>query len=332
MVKVGIPQALLYYQYYPMWHTFFEALGAEVIVSPVTSQAMLRDGAARVVADTCLPVKAFIGHVLSLAPKCDLIFIPTIRSVRKNVYGCSKFLGLSEMTRVVVPEAPPILDIMVDVNKGRLRLCQAIYRLGKNFTADPHKIRQASLDAWRTHLNYRNMISNHRLTQPQAIARVLGTLTPESRIEPPEAKATIAVIGHPYLLYDDFISHRIMPRLEQANVKVLTSEMLTDATLESAVMRVMGRIQWTCEGEVVGAGEHYLRSGVDGVINVTAFGCGPDSLMVDVVRRQAARLRSTPFMNLTIDEHTSEVGIITRLEAFLDMIYRKQRARAAACG
>ena len=166
MVKVGIPQALLYYQYYPMWLTFFEALGAEVIVSPVTSQAMLRDGAARVVADTCLPVKAFIGHVLSLAPKCDLIFIPTIRSVRKNVYGCSKFLGLSEMTRVVVPEAPPILDIMVDVNKGRLRLCQAIYRLGKNFTADPHKIRQASLDAWRTHLNYRNMISNHRLTQP----------------------------------------------------------------------------------------------------------------------------------------------------------------------
>jgi predicted nucleotide-binding protein (sugar kinase/HSP70/actin superfamily) len=332
MIRVGIPRALLYYQYYPMWHSFFKALGAEVIVSPVTSQAMLREGAARVVADTCLPVKVFIGHVLSLASKCDLIFIPTVRSVRKNIYSCSKFLGLSEMTRVVVPEAPPILDIMVDVNKGRLRLCQAIYRLGKNFTADPRKIRQASRDAWRTHLNYRNMMSAHRLTQPQAMARVLGTPTPESGVESPEAKATIAVIGHPYLLHDDFISHRIMPRLEQANVKLLTPEMLTDTTLESAVMRVMGRIQWTCESEVVGAGAHYLRSGVGGVINVTAFGCGPDSLMTDVVRRQAARLRSIPFMNLTIDEHTSEVGIITRLEAFLDMIYRKQRARVAVCG
>jgi predicted nucleotide-binding protein (sugar kinase/HSP70/actin superfamily) len=332
MIRVGIPRALLYYQYYPMWHSFFKALGAEVIVSPVTSQAMLREGTARVVADTCLPVKAFIGHVLSLVSKCDLIFIPTVRSVRKNVYSCSKFLGLSEMTRVVVPEAPPILDIMVDVNKGRLRLCQAIYRLGKNFTADPRKIRQASRDAWRTHLNYRNMMSAHRLTQPQAMARVLGTPTPESGVESPEAKATIAVIGHPYLLHDDFISHRIMPRLEQANVKLLTPEMLTDTTLESAVMRVMGRIQWTCESEVVGAGAHYLRGGVGGVINVTAFGCGPDSLMTDVVRRQAARLRSIPFMNLTIDEHTSEVGIITRLEAFLDMIYRKQRARVAVCG
>jgi predicted nucleotide-binding protein (sugar kinase/HSP70/actin superfamily) len=332
MVKVGIPRALLYYQYYPMWYSFFKALGAEVIVSPVTSQAMLRDGAVRVVADTCLPVKVFIGHVLSLVSKCDLVFIPTVRSVRKNVYSCSKFLGLSEMTRVVVPEAPPILDIMVDVNKGRLRLYQAIYRLGKNFTANPHKIRQASLDAWRIHLNYRNMMSTHRLTQVQAIARVLGTLSPESQVESPETKTTLAVTGHPYLLHDDFISHRIIPRLKQANVKLLTPEMLTDTTLESAVMRVMGRIQWTCESEVVGAGEHYLRSGVSGVINVTAFGCGPDSLMMDVIRRQAARLRSTPFMNLTIDEHTSEVGIITRLEAFLDMIYRKQRARTAVCG
>jgi predicted nucleotide-binding protein (sugar kinase/HSP70/actin superfamily) len=332
MIKVGIPRALLYYQYYPMWHTFFKALGAEVIVSPVTSQAMLLEGGARVVAETCLPVKVFIGHVLSLVPKCDLTFIPTVRSVRKNVYSCSKFLGLSEMTRAVVPEAPPILDIMVDINKGRLRLCQAIYRLGKNFTANPHKIRQASLEAWRNHINYRNMIYTHGLTQPQAIARVLGTLPSESRIESPETKATIAVIGHPYLLYDDFISHRLMPRLEQANVKLLTPEMLTDTTLESAVMKVMGRIQWTCESEVVGAGEHYLRSDVGGVINVTAFGCGPDSLMVDVIRRQAARLRNIPFMNLTIDEHTSEVGIITRLEAFLDMIFRKRQARAAVCG
>lgn len=332
MIKVGIPRALLYYQYYPMWRTFFEELGAEAIVSPVTSRVMLQEGGARVVADTCLPVKIFIGHVLSLIGNCDFIFIPTIRSIRKNTYNCSKFLGLSAMTRAAVPEAPPILDIMVDVNKGRLRLYQAIYRLGKNFTSYPHKIRQASLDAWRTQLKYRYMMSNRGLTQPQAIAKVLGTSTPESQVESPETKTTIAVIGHPYLLHDDFISHRIIPRLKQANVKVLTPEMLADTTLESAVMKVMGRIQWTCESEIVGAGEHYLRSDVDGVINVMAFGCGPDSLMMDVIRRQATRLRSTPFMNLTIDEHTSEVGIITRLEAFMDMIYRKQRARVAVCG
>ncbi|MDP7525898.1 MAG: acyl-CoA dehydratase activase-related protein, partial [Dehalococcoidales bacterium] len=67
MTRIGIPRALLYYQYLPMWKAFFEHLGAEVVISSPTTQAMLTGGSARVVADTCLPVKVFLGHVLSLA-------------------------------------------------------------------------------------------------------------------------------------------------------------------------------------------------------------------------------------------------------------------------
>ena len=103
MIKIGIPRALLYYQYYPMWQTFFEELGAEVVVSPPTTQTMLSAGSSRVVADTCLPVKVFVGHVLSLVEKCDYIFIPAIRSVKNKVYNCSKFLGLPDMTKAVSP-------------------------------------------------------------------------------------------------------------------------------------------------------------------------------------------------------------------------------------
>ena len=32
---------------------------------------------------------------------------------------------------------------------------------------------------------------------------------------------------------------------------------------------------------------------------------------------------------LTIDEHTGEAGFITRLEAFIDMLYRKKRSTVA---
>ncbi len=117
MIKVGIPRALFYYQYYPMWETFFEELGAEVVVSSPTTQTMLSAGSSRVVADTCLPVKVFLGHVLSLVEKCDYIFIPAIRSVQKKAYSCSKFLGLPDMTKAVIPELPSILDMDIDINK-----------------------------------------------------------------------------------------------------------------------------------------------------------------------------------------------------------------------
>ena len=53
--------------------------------------------------------------------------------------------------------------------------------------------------------------------------------------------------------------------------------------------------------------------------------------MMDMVQRQAIRLRTTPFMSLTLEEHTAEAGVVTRLEAFLDMIYRRNRKQADVC-
>jgi len=324
MIKVGIPRALLYYQYYPMWKTFFEGLGAEVVVSPPTTQAMLASGSSRVVAETCLPVKVFCGHVLALVKECDYIFIPAIRSVKRKIYNCSKFLGLPDMTKAVIPESPPILDIDIDINKGKRKLYQAIYRLGRCFTWNPLRVRKAAISAWQAHLKYSQLMSSHGLTPPQAIEGV----KPQT---PPTTPATVAVVGHPYLLYDEHINHRLIHRLEEAHYKVLTPEMLTPQQLESAITRLVGRPYWTYEEEVVGAGGHYLKSGTDGVIGIMAFGCGPDSLMMNMVHRQAAKLRTSSFMCLTLEEHTAEAGIVTRLEAFLDMIQRRKKKGAEVC-
>ncbi len=334
MIRIGIPKALLYYQYYPMWKTFFEELGAEVVVSPPTTQAMVSEGSARVVADTCLPVKVFLGHVLSLVGKCDWIFIPAIRSVKNKTYNCSKFLGLPDMTKAVVPESPPILDIDIDINKGKRRLYQAIYQLGRHFTWNPFKVRQASIAAWQAYLNYRQLMSSYGLTPPEALERISGTPEVELKVRsshPTETRTTIALIGHPYLLYDEYINHRLSHRLQQANIRVLTPEMLTTQELESAIVRLAGRAYWTYEEEVIGAGGHYLQNGADGVIGIMTFGCGPDSLMMNVVYRQANKLRTTPFMSLTLEEHTADGGVVTRLEAFLDMIYRKKRRQLEVC-
>jgi len=331
MIRIGIPRALLYYQYYPVWKTFFEELGAEVVVSPPTTRNMLAEGSARVVADTCLPVKVFLGHVLSLVGKCDWIFIPAVRSVENKVYNCSKFLGLPDMTKAVIPESPPILEIDIDINKGKSELYQAIYRLGRHFSWNPFKVRQAGLAAWQAYLNYRELMSSHKLAPPEAIEKISGTPGKASSAKPASTRATIALIGHPYLLYDEYINHRLIHRLEQAGNKVLTPEMVTAPELESAVDRLIGGAYWTYEEEVVGAGGHYLQNGADGVIGIMAFGCGPDSLMMDTVRRQSARLRTTPFMCLTLEEHTAEAGVVTRLEAFTDMIYRKKRKETKVC-
>jgi len=326
-MKIGIPRALLYYRYDLMWQVFFEELGAEVVISPPTTPAMLAEGSSRVVADTCLPTKVFLGHVLSLVGKCDYIFIPAIRSVTKDGYNCSKFLGLPDMTQAVIPESPPVLEIDIDVTRGQRQFYQAIYQLGKHFTWNPLRIRRASLLAWQAYQRHRELMSEQKLTLPRVIQR-RGEV--EGSVCWPVAapvRATIALIGHPYLLYDEYVNHRLIYRLEQANNRVVTPEMLTMEELELAATRLVGKAYWAYEEEIVGAGGHYLQNGADGVIGVMSFGCGPDSLMMDVIQRQAARLKSIPFMSLTLEEHTAEAGIVTRLEAFTDMIHRRKKER-----
>lgn len=64
---------------------------------------------------------------------------------------------------------------------------------------------------------------------------------------------------------------------------------------------------------------------IDGIIHVASFGCGPDSLVGELVERHARRQGRIPFMLLTVDEHTGEAGLLTRLEAFLDLIQRRVR-------
>ncbi len=322
MVTIGIPRALAYYQYYPMWHTFFTGIGADVITSPPTTQKMLADGATRVVADTCLPAKVYLGHVISIADKCDYMFIPVIRSVKRKVYNCAKFLGLPDMTRAVIPECPLILEVDFDINKGADAIYKGIYKMVEPISRSKTNIKQAALDAWEAHLNYHRLMAREKLTPPQALSLLYQKTRPDSSNN---HRATIGLIGHHYLLHDELINHRLVSRLEKAGCRIITPEMLEPEQLEQATKNLAEKPYWTWEEEVIGAGGHYLANNVDGIIGVAAFSCGPDSLMMDTVHRQTLKLRGAPFMNLTLEEHTAEAGVVTRLEAFLDMIFRRQR-------
>ncbi len=350
-MKIGIPRALLYYQYYPLWKTFFAELGAEVIVSSPTTKSLLAAGSGRVVAETCLPVKVYCGHVIELADEVDYVFVPAVRSLEPKVLSCSKFLGLPDLIRAVIPEAPPLLDPEVDLDqkssedkfwrppasdvslKARLVFYQTVYRVGSCFTFNPLRVKAAAERAWQVHKEYLRLMQGG-LTPPEAIDLWEGTGIPPAC---PKAEHTIALVGHPYNLYDSYITHNLVARLRELGVQLFTPEMAPPEGLRKGILELTGQPYWTYEDEVVGAAGYYLRDErVEGIIAVSSFGCGPDSTLIDVVRR-AAKEHGRPFMSLIIDEHTGEAGLITRLEAFVDMLaWRKsaahRRARAVVAG
>jgi predicted nucleotide-binding protein (sugar kinase/HSP70/actin superfamily) len=354
MPTVAIPRALLYYQYYPKWKTFFESLGVEVITSEETRRMTLAQGSARLVAETCLPTKVFCGHVISLAGKADYVFIPSIRSLESQVYNCSKFLGLPDLVRAVVKEGPTVLDIEIDVNKGEKKVREQIHLLGKRFTRSSSAIDAAYEKALAVDQAYQRLMRQDKLTPTEAIARLFdadssrnGSATGQKKRHEDDdpsgpvyktvsAKAdgngantlTVAVVGHPYNIYDTFINHNLVARLRSLGVSVLTSELASEEALDAGTATLVGKPYWTYEDEVVGAAGHYFESDVDGIICVVCFGCGPDSLMMDVIQRASKQHPSKPLMMVILDEHTGEAGLITRIEAFVDMLFRRHRTKS----
>ena len=101
---------MLTYEFYPFWDAFFSELGFEVVLSDKTNKKIINDGLGLVVAETCFPMKAVLGHVQNLLDKkVDYIFIPSIRDMpcydnkiegeRTGSYPCPFVQGMSTMVK-----------------------------------------------------------------------------------------------------------------------------------------------------------------------------------------------------------------------------------------
>ena len=141
-----------------------------------------------------------------------------------------------------------------------------------------------------------------------------------------EYPISIALVSHGYNILDELASMKIFDKLEKMDVRVYSSLQLSKEQMDDGISTLGQNIYWANEREMTGAAGHYMKDAkIDGIITLTAFGCGPDSLMIERITRKAKRFNK-PLLNLTVDEQTGEAGFITRLEAFVDMLFRKKRA------
>lgn len=325
-MKIGIPRAMSFYNNYPFFFGFFTDLGIEIVLSDKTTKKTLSNGAALVVSETCLPVKVYAGHVLNLLDKgIDKIFIPSFQSIAPKIYNCSKIRGLPDLIRNVVKRDFTIIDATLDKSEKN----QGLYQFLKEAVApfgitDEKKIKKASKVGWKVYNNF-HVMTNSGMDYKQAMHYALqGKVLIQK--EDREYPISVALVSHSYNIYDERTSMKVFEKLKDMDVKVYSALQLTKEQMEDGINALGQSIYWANEYEMTGCAGHYLKDNkIDGVVTLTAFGCGPDSLMIERITRKSKQFNK-PLLNLTIDEHTGEAGFITRLEAFVDMLYRKKRA------
>ncbi len=363
-LKIGIPRSLYYYKFAAFWESFFPALGAEVVVSDRTNKRILDDGVKSCVDEACLPIKLFYGHVLNLTDRVDYILVPRFTSISRNEYICPEFGGLPDMIRHTLKGIPKIIDTEVNMRKSDKGGMKAAIRTAALLGADRRTAVKAYRTAVDGLIRERipfitkendaksekrpqegNSLKGEKRPQEgnslksEKCPQEENSLKSEKRPQklPPELKGCfrscrgvrspcIGVIGHPYNVYDRYISMDLLGKLSKYGIETRTVEMVDEDAINAHASKLAKPMFWNYGRMAYGAAHHMAETGeVEGFICISSFGCGIDSFVNDLIERSIRKKFRIPFITMTIDEHSGEAGFNTRLEAFVDMLqWRRQ--------
>lgn len=333
MVTVGIPRALSYYRYFPLWKTLLESLGAEVVVSDPTGKQILEQGVRHCVDDICVPVKLYYGHVLDLKDRVDYLFVQRLVSIEKcdcDTYTCPKLMGLPDMIKSSLDGLPPFLEFTLDIKKRTLSYTAR--RMARPLSVRPSEVRRGLKEALEVQARYEGELLGGK-DPHEAMSSVLGSGQHSGNGMKRRGNGggrgtgdvNVAIVGHEYMIHDGFISHDLPGKLAGLGANVTYMTQVPPEIVEQELAKYPD-MSWSYEKVLLGATSHFLdRDDIHGVLMVMGFACGPDSIITEIIEREVRKDGSPPLMTLVLDEHTGEAGITTRVEAFVDLVRRGMR-------
>lgn len=301
-ITIGIPKAFLYYRYNILWKTFFENLGCKVIVSKDTTKETIELGKKYSIDESCLSSKIYLGHVASLKNKCDYILIPRVENYGKNEKVCVKFNATYDIAKNLFPNTK-ILDYNIEKNKHRFTIFSFL-KIGLKINKNLFKVLKSYFIAKRKYKK-----ENQKKYTDQ-IKKVNNN-----------KNLKILIVSHPYNIYDNYIGNPIIKKLTSMNIEIIYADRLNPKISRKYAKSLSPTLYWTYSKELIGSIPYYKDS-IDGVIFLTAFPCGPDSLVNELLLR---KIDDIPMTNILVDELTASAGLETRLESFVDIIQERSK-------
>ncbi len=304
-MTIGIPRALLYHRYAALWETFFSELGLDIVLSPRTNKEIQDAGESLAIDENCLSSKLFLGHVAALEGKCDAVFVPRIADFGECGILCSRFEALYDLcVNTFRASSLRFVTCNVDLhNKNPEK--EAYVQLGaelgstREAAADAYEKAQAALEAYR----------REKLERQEAALAAAGD------------RIRVLVVGHEYNLYDEYIGQPVLKSIRRLDALAVLADAVDIHKAQEDSLALCERVPWMMSRELLGAVTYY-HDRVDGIILMTAFPCGPDSMINEMILR---RVKDRPILNLLLDSQDASAGVETRLESFIDIIrFRKE--------
>lgn len=312
---VGIPRALLYYRYGAFWKRFFEELGRTVVVSDPSDLGIFEKGQEASVDETCLVAKLYLGHVQALLDQDnvpDAIYVPGIANHGRWRTYCTKFQALPDIVENAFYERRPrIISTYVEEQTSDANREKVYTDFALKFGLSHKEARAAYRAACRAQ-------HEHDAALAKAQAELIAA---QLKMPAAQRPLSILVAAHPYVLHDPFVGGPVIDALHNMGVTVLFSDEFDHERAYKRSFDFSQSMPWEVNREITG-GLLELFDSVDGIVLMSAYPCGPDSMTDDAISR---RIKGKPILMLTVDAQSGTAGIETRVESFVDILTYQRR-------
>lgn len=286
----------MYYRNYILWKNFFEIIGCNIVLSPNTDSDIVKVGSKLSVDESCLPSKIYLGHINYLIDKCDYVVIPRIYSYGRKKRVCVKFNGIYDVVNNIFPDIK-ILDYNIDNLKFKYELFGFI-KMGLKLNRNIFRIIYAYIIGKIKEYKYNKTL----ILKQDKVMR--------------SNKLKVLIVSHPYIVYDKYLSSNIINYLKDEDIDILYSDRMNRKESIYYAEEESNTLYFLYSKENIGS-VFYYKDLVDGIIFLSSFPCGVDSLVNELVIR---KIDNVPCINIILDDSTSTGGLYTRLESFVDII------------
>lgn len=306
-MNIGIPKGMYIYEEPILFEYFFKSLGCNVIYSEDTNKEILENGIKLSVDEACLASKIYLGHVNNLVKRkkeenIDYIFIPRVCSFKNKKNICVKFFAMYDICKNIFDTEFIFLNIDYEDRESKLK---AFVNLGK-------KLGFSYGLSLKAYLKARNMQRIYDLKKTR--------LQYEKIANSNDNTCNILVVAHPYISYDKIIGKQITKYLESLGLSVIFADVNSYKYQRNnkkyAYTNLSKTIYWKPNINLLNGITEYLPY-IDGIVYLTVFPCGTDSLVNEILVRKVSEV---PSINLVLDEEEIGAGVFTRLESFYDIL------------
>ncbi len=298
-VKIGLPRAFTYYYFSDLWKIFFKELNIDYIESPPTNKEIISKGMSRANDEMCLSFKIYLGHIDYLKDKCDYILVPRIDNYGKSNQTCTNFLAAFDIINNLFETK--ILDYNINL-EGNNNELDGFLRIGKLLNKSRYDVIKA----------YNKAILDTYKIKQNKIKKNIKALENDG--------LKVLLVSHSYNTYDAYIGKQITDYLEEMGVTIIYSDMFDDKETNKLAYKLSDTIYFKYSKDNIGSIK-LVQDKIDGIIFLSAFPCGLDSLVNELVMRKINK----PYLNLIMDESYSLTGIKTRIESFVDILEQRRQ-------